>query len=116
MRKGYLLIDYGRDNNDYQAFLTREAAQSRFIEMAREYGEAIDDPEILANDQDDMEELAAGGIYSPKGQLILEITPCTVYAGEPETKQIKFDWSDIQRSFEDFLDGKAFCYAFRSGK
>ena len=78
MKTGYLLIEYSNDGNSYDVFLTRQAAEQRFVKKAKEYAKAFNEPEVLANDQDDMEELAAGGIYSPNHELVLEIVECTI--------------------------------------
>ena len=69
----YVLIEYGADDNRYIAYADLTDAQEDFIKRARRIGEEINDPEILANDQDDMEVLAEGMIYSPNTELRLEI-------------------------------------------
>lgn len=89
--KGYLIIDHGRDNIDYQMFISKEAAAKKFIEMARNYGEILNDAEILANDQDDMEVLAEGGIYSPNSQLVLEIVPCDLMDLEEHDRKLRLN-------------------------
>lgn len=76
MMKGYTLIEYSRDENYYNTYFTKKDAEKAFIKAAKNIGKT--DPEILANNQDDMEELAAGGIYSPNGELALEIVPCDI--------------------------------------
>lgn len=73
---GFLLIEYNQDRNDYLVFSRREDAKNKFIEYAKELAEIYEDPEVLSNDQDDMKELADGGIYSPRGELKLEIVQC----------------------------------------
>jgi len=120
--KGYLIIDHSRDNIDYQMFISKEAAAKKFIEMARRYGEILDDPEILANDQDDMEELAEGGIYSPNSQLVLEIVPCDLMDLEEYDRQLRTniafcnvdekDWPEdiIEHLKDQFTDDDRDCY------
>lgn len=46
---GYLLIEYGYDENRYNVFLKREDAEKMFIDKAREYASINYDQEILAN-------------------------------------------------------------------
>lgn len=75
---GFLLIEYGRDENGYDVYFHREDAEKAFIKKAKDYASVFGDSEVLANDEDDMEELAAGGIYSPNGEVVLEITSCNV--------------------------------------
>jgi hypothetical protein len=75
---GYLLIEYGRNENSYDVYFHRKDAERAFIEKAKDYAKSIGDSEVLANDEDDMEELAAGGIYSPNGEVVLEITSCNI--------------------------------------
>jgi len=89
--KGYLIIDYGKDNIDYQMSISKEAAKKKFIEMVRRYGEIIDDAEIMNNSQDDMEELAEGGIYSPDNQLVLEIVPCDLIDLEEHDRKLRIN-------------------------
>lgn len=75
---GFLLIEYGRDENSYDVYFHREDAEKAFIKKAKEHAAVLGDPEVLANDKDDMEELAAGGIYAPNGEVVLEIASCNV--------------------------------------
>ena len=75
---GFLLIEYGRDKNSYDVYFHREDAEKAFIKKAKEHASVSGDPEVLANDKDDMEELAAGGIYAPNGEVVLEIASCNV--------------------------------------
>lgn len=75
---GYLLIEYGKDENTYGVYFHREDAEKAFIEKAKDYASVSGDSEVLANDKDDMEELAAGGIYAPNGEVVLEITSCNI--------------------------------------
>ena len=74
----YLLIEYGQDENKYDVYFHRQDAEKAFIKKAKEHAAAFGDSEALANDKDDMEELAAGGIYAPNGEVVLEIAPCNV--------------------------------------
>ena len=74
----YLLIEYGHDVNIYDVYFHREDAETAFIKKAKDYASVFGDSEVLANDKDDMEELAAGGIYAPNGEVVLEITSCNI--------------------------------------
>lgn len=75
---GFLLIEYGRDENSYDVYFHREDAEKAFIKKVKEHAAVLGDSEVLANDKDDMEELAAGGIYAPNGEVVLEIASCNV--------------------------------------
>ena len=76
--KGYVLIEYSRYGNYYNVYSTRKDAEKVFIKVVKNIGKILNDPEILASDQDDMEELATGGCYSFNGELILEIAACGI--------------------------------------
>ena len=81
---GWIVIDYGKDQNSYYAYESREDAEKKFIEIVRALGLMFNDPEIFANDQDDMEELAAGGCYCHNGELQVEIARCDIYRAAEE--------------------------------
>ena len=55
---GFLLIEYGRDENSYDVYFHRRDAEKAFIEKAKKHAAVFSDPEVLANDKDDMKELA----------------------------------------------------------
>lgn len=69
--KGYLLIEYGRDGNNYQGFVSHEAAKKKFAKVIRQnYGVQN---ELVG--RDDIEDMIEDGYYAPKGELKLEIEP-----------------------------------------
>ena len=75
---GFLLIEYGRDENSYDVYFHREDAEKAFIKKAKDYAALFGDSKILASYKDDMKELAADGIYAPNDEVMLEITTCNV--------------------------------------
>lgn len=78
MMNGFLLIEYGRDENGYDVYFHREDAEKAFIKKVKDYAKTFGDSEVLANNEDDMEELAAGGIYADNDEVVLEIASCNV--------------------------------------
>ena len=78
MMNSFLLIEYGQDENSYDVLFHREDAEKAFIKKAKDYASVFGNSEVLADDKDDMKELAAGGIYAPNGEVVLEITSCNV--------------------------------------
>jgi len=75
---GYVVIKYGRDLNSYFACTNWQKAKEKFIETIRQFGTVTGDPEVLAIDEEDMEELADCGIYCHNCTVIAEISPCTI--------------------------------------
>ncbi len=81
---GWIVIDHGKDQNTYRAFESKEDAKKEFIRTAKIIGNMLEDPEAEANDEDDWDELAEGGIYSPNGNLEVEIEHCDIYRAVEE--------------------------------
>ncbi len=75
---GFLLIEYGHDENSYDVYFHRGDAEKAFIKKAKDYATVFGDSEVLTNDKDDMKELAAGGIYAPNSEVVLEIMSCNI--------------------------------------
>ena len=78
----WLVKETSKYGIDYTVHVTRKAAEEKFLQMAKDYGELLDDEEILVNDEDDMGELAAGGVYNAPDGSSVEIIKASINTGE----------------------------------
>ena len=67
----WLVVNNYNDGIDYTVHRTKDAAKKKFLQIVKDLGEMLEDPMVAANDDDDFDELAEGGIYNaPNGDVI----------------------------------------------
>lgn len=79
---GWIVIDYGKDQNTYRAFENKEDAKKEFIRTVQVISTMLEDKDADEWDADDWEELAEGGCYCHNGELQVEISRCDIYRNE----------------------------------
>lgn len=71
---GYLLIEYGRDENSYSVYLHREDAEKALARKVKEHAIIVGDSKAFYDDDYD----ASDWIYQYHGEIIFEIAPCII--------------------------------------
>ena len=69
-----ITVDKKNDGIDYTVHRTKDAAKKKFLQIVKDLGGMLKDPMVAANDDDDFDELAEGGIYNAPNGDVVEIT------------------------------------------
>jgi hypothetical protein len=70
----WLVVNNYKDGIDYTVHRTKDAAKKKFLQIVKDLGKVLKDPMVAANDDDDFDELAEGGIYNAPNGDVIEIT------------------------------------------